>query len=232
MENFEVRSVLGIRPLGDVPDRYPEKQYFLENGYDAKAPFVKISWEFPRDKNGKKMPAPKDSWEPLENLSEDLRAEWQAKWEATQNTPPRRTSPASTNAPKKGKAPKRKLPAIPRQPNFTQEEVVLEQPTVVVEQTTAVTEQPAPKRKRATYSAGSSEQPPIAVRTSRTMAGKVTFRILRIQPHPTVAGVPAVLMEEEYEDGRSQRIAVPFHALMHDWRGPLCEALANQIDFA
>lgn len=230
MENFEVRNVLGIRSLGDVPDRYPEKAYFLGNGYASSAPFVKISWEFPRNENGKKMPAPKDSWEPLENLSDDLKAVWQAKWDATQpcvvNTPPRQTSPASTNAPKKGKAPKRKLPPIPRQPDFTQE-VVLEQPTVVVEQTTAVTEQPAPKRKRTEQQTSS-----IAVRTSRTSAGKATYRIIRIQPHPTIVGTPAVLMEEEYEDGRSQRIAVPLHMLMHDWRTPLGEALANQIDFS
>jgi hypothetical protein len=215
METYEVRTVLKISRLGDIPAKYPEATHFRETGYSAESPFVLISWEYPRDARGRKLPAPKNSWEPLENLEGDLLEEWQAKWQEMNPIPVPRRAP---DAPKKAKAPKRKLPELPQQPEFTEEE-------------------PTPKRKRfsanenTNANANANAEKPIAVRTSQTSKGKVTIKMLRIQPHPVMSDVPSILLEEQYEDGRCQRVLVAAHVFLHDWTRPIAEKLVNQVNF-
>lgn len=73
-----VRKIRQTRRLRDIPDE-EVRISFLKKGYTHRSQFVEIGWKPTVDMKNNQLQEWNDTWEPIENLTDDLQTIWKNK---------------------------------------------------------------------------------------------------------------------------------------------------------
>lgn len=210
---YPIMDILAIEPLRNVPNE-TTREVELDKGVSPDEPYVLIKWDFPRHpKTGRKLPTSKDSWEPLANVDDkEMKKVWIQNFENKMRSRKRQLPPSNRSYTTQTNRKRRVLtpPTIDISPNI--------EPVRMIENIS-------------TLQNNSTSQKPIAVRTIQTEQGKMKIQLLKFQRHPSMNDVPAVLVEESFENGTSHRYLASIHTLSQNWNTSIIETLARGVKF-